>query len=63
MATTAAPEHKVSAGQAREVAEAAREKDWVAPSFVRELFLGNLRTDLIHPYPNKSEDDSAPGHF
>jgi hypothetical protein len=24
--------------EAREVAEAAREKDWQAPSFVRELF-------------------------
>src|SRR5262245_43234888 len=58
MATTAIePERKVSAEQAREVAEAAREKDWVAPSFVRELFLGNLRTDLIHPYPDYDPDE------
>ena len=37
--------------EAREVAEAAREKEWEAPSFVRELFEGNFRLDLIHPYP------------
>src|SRR5258706_10081665 len=52
MATTArAPESKVSAAEAREVAEAAREQEWVAPSFVRDLFLGKFRLDLIHPYP------------
>src|SRR6266850_2937024 len=38
MATTAtAPEGKVSAAEAREVAEAAREQEWIAPSFVRDL--------------------------
>ena len=37
--------------EAREVAEAAREKDWEKPSFVRQLFEGNFRLDLIHPYP------------
>ena len=52
MVTTAtAPERKVSAAEAREVAEAAREQEWVAPSFVRDLFLGKFRLDLIHPYP------------
>ena len=34
-----------------EVAEAARQKVWKEPSFLRELFLGNFRLDLIHPYP------------
>ena len=34
-----------------EVAEAAREKEWIRPSFMREMFLGNFRLDLIHPYP------------
>jgi len=58
MATTAtAPERKVSADEAREVAEAAREKEWVAPSFVRELFLGTLRMDLVHPYPEQDADE------
>jgi alkylation response protein AidB-like acyl-CoA dehydrogenase len=37
--------------EAREVAEAAREKEWQAPSFVRELFEGSFRLDLIHPFP------------
>src|SRR3954470_7926011 len=37
--------------EAREVAEAAREKEWQAPSFVRELFEGSFRLDLVHPYP------------
>ena len=37
--------------EARDVAEAARESEWVGPSFVRELFLGRFRLDLIHPHP------------
>ena len=45
--------------EAREVAEAAREKDWEKPSFVRQLFEGKLRLDLIHPYPAQSEDELA----
>ena len=43
--------------ESREVAEAARETEWTAPSFVRELFLGNFRLDLIHPYPQQSPQD------
>ena len=43
--------------EAREVAEAAREKDWEAPSFVRELFEGNFRLDLVHPYPTPDPRD------
>jgi alkylation response protein AidB-like acyl-CoA dehydrogenase len=42
---------EVSERQSREVAEAAREAGWELPSFGRELFLGNLRLDLIHPQP------------
>jgi alkylation response protein AidB-like acyl-CoA dehydrogenase len=42
---------QVSEQQAREVAEAAREQEWKLPSFGKELFLGNLRLDLIHPQP------------
>src|SRR5690606_22009622 len=45
--------------ESREVAEAARESEWKAPSFVRELFLGNFRLDLIHPYPEQSPEDRA----
>ena len=41
----------VSAAEARQVAEEAREAEWKAPSFLKELFLGNLRLDLVHPFP------------
>ena len=37
--------------EARDVAEAARESEWTEPSFLRELFLGRFRLDLIHPHP------------
>src|SRR3954452_5582198 len=43
--------------EAREVAEAAREKEWQAPSFVRELFEGSFRLDLVHPYPQPDPTD------
>jgi hypothetical protein len=42
--------------EARDVAEAARETEWTHPSFVKELFLGRLRMDLIHPYPEPPRD-------
>ncbi len=37
--------------EARAVAEAARETEWHAPSFVRELFNGRFLLNLIHPWP------------
>jgi alkylation response protein AidB-like acyl-CoA dehydrogenase len=37
--------------EARQVAEAAREGEWTLPSFGKDLFLGRLRLDLIHPQP------------
>jgi alkylation response protein AidB-like acyl-CoA dehydrogenase len=43
--------------EARAVAEAARESEWAGPSFVRELFLGRFRLDLIHPHPDVSNPD------
>ncbi|HXD52852.1 MAG TPA: acyl-CoA dehydrogenase family protein, partial [Burkholderiales bacterium] len=56
MSTTAEQVRKsgttqVSELEARQVAEAARETEWTMPSFVRELFLGRLRMDLIYPLP------------
>src|ERR1044072_60476 len=57
MATLAEPKRKVSAEEAREVAEAAREEQWASPSFVRDLFLGSLRMDLIHPYPEQDPEE------
>src|SRR4051794_19643615 len=42
---------QISEKQARQVAEAAREKEWRKPSFGKELFLGRFRLDLIDPPP------------
>src|SRR4051812_18956455 len=42
---------EITERQAREVAEAAREGEWKLPSFGKDLFLGRLRLDLIHPQP------------
>src|ERR1700677_161572 len=47
--------------QSLEVAEGARETEWTQPSFVKELFLGHFRTDLITPYPLQSAEDKAIG--
>ncbi len=41
----------VSEERSRQVAEESREATWEQPSFMREMFLGNFRLDLIHPYP------------
>src|SRR5213083_1592978 len=60
MTTTATePQRPVSAAEARDVAEAAREAEWAAPSFARDLFLGSLRLDLIHPYPEQDPAEVA----
>ncbi|MEP6493687.1 MAG: acyl-CoA dehydrogenase family protein [bacterium] len=45
--------------EARDVAEAARENEWSGPSFVRELFLGRYRLDLIHPHPAEDPAEAA----
>jgi hypothetical protein len=45
------PAAHASVAEARDVAEAARETEWTHPSFVRELFLGRFRAELIHPHP------------
>ncbi len=52
-------EPHVTEQEAREVAEAARETEWTSPSFVRELFAGNLQLDLIHPYPMRDPVEEA----
>lgn len=40
----------MSEAEARATAENAREQ-WKSPSFLKELFLGSLRLDLIEPFP------------
>src|SRR3954468_6025483 len=55
-----APQSQMATEQeAREVAEAAREKEWESPSFVRELFEGSFRLDLVHPFPEPDPADLA----
>ncbi|PHX96926.1 MAG: hypothetical protein CK531_06075 [Gemmatimonadetes bacterium] len=44
----------VSADEARDVAEAARETEWAPPSFVQQIFLG--RFDLSHVHPHTDGD-------
>jgi len=46
----------VSEREAIKVAEASRQTEWNQPSFMRELFLGDFRLDLVHPYPLTAED-------
>jgi alkylation response protein AidB-like acyl-CoA dehydrogenase len=49
MASEKHPE--VTESESLEVAETARQKEWDKPSFLRELFLGTFRLDLVHPFP------------
>lgn len=43
--------HRNHEREARELVEAARDREWKLPSFGKELFLGNFSLDLIHPQP------------
>ncbi|WP_155374869.1 acyl-CoA dehydrogenase family protein [Catellatospora vulcania] len=52
-------QREVTADQARQVAEAARESEWRKPSFGKQLFLGRLRMDLIHPWPQPAPNPDA----
>ncbi|MCW2598920.1 MAG: acyl-CoA dehydrogenase [Frankiales bacterium] len=56
-----APGLQVTEGQARAVAEAAREAQWGQPSFAKELYLGRFRLDLVHPHPRPARDDQTAG--
>jgi len=42
--------------ESRELAEASREKDWQGASFIKELFLGRFRPDLMDPFPLDEPD-------
>lgn len=52
---------EVNERQARQVAEEAREARWDQPSFGKELFLGRLRLDLVHPHPRGSAETTERG--
>ncbi len=47
--------------KAREIAEQAREREWTRPSFGKQLFLGDLRLDLVHPMPRPDAEQNARG--
>lgn len=52
---------EVNERQARQVAEEARETHWHQPSFGKELFLGRLRLDLVHPHPRGPAETTERG--
>jgi hypothetical protein len=47
----------VSEREARRVAESARQQEWTAPSFVKELFNGRLHLELISPVPRIAAEE------
>jgi alkylation response protein AidB-like acyl-CoA dehydrogenase len=42
--------------ESRKVAEASRQTEWDNPGFIRDLFLGRFRLELVHPYPLASAE-------
>jgi alkylation response protein AidB-like acyl-CoA dehydrogenase len=42
--------------ESRQVAEQARQTEWEGRGFLRDLFLGKLQLDLIHPFPFAREE-------
>ncbi len=46
---------------AMQLAEDARQADWESVSFTAEVFKGNFRWDLLHPFPAQSPEDEAIG--
>ena len=58
---TQSDKRHVSEQESMAVAEASRETQWLNPSFLKELFLGNFRLDLIHPFPlDEAPDEWRP---
>ena len=53
--------HPVTEREARQVAEEARDTPYQKPSFGKELFLGRLRLDLVHPHPKADEESERKG--
>ena len=46
---------------AMEMAEDARQADWKFPSFTAEMFKGEFRWDLMHPFPEQDPEDKRIG--
>lgn len=51
MSTMRRPQPHVSEQESMRVAESARQAEWREPSFLKELFLGNVKMSLIRPLP------------
>ena len=51
--------HAASEAEARQVAEESRQKEWRKPSFMKEMFLGSLRFEMIYPFPNYGQPERA----
>ncbi|MEU1720676.1 acyl-CoA dehydrogenase family protein [Actinomadura sp. ATCC 39365] len=47
--------------ESRQVGEQAREREWTRPSFAKQLFLGDLRLDLVHPAPRPPAEAAERG--
>ncbi|HOF39388.1 MAG TPA: acyl-CoA dehydrogenase family protein [Candidatus Hydrogenedentes bacterium] len=56
-----ASSHDRERERAMDLAEESREAEWTYPSFVEELFHGNFRWDLLHPFPEQSPEDKRTG--
>ena len=44
-----------------EFAEDSRETEWVHPSFAAMLYQGQVKWDLMHPFPRQSDEDKRIG--
>ena len=55
MTTTSADTYVSTEAESREVAEQARQVEWDGKGFLRDLFLGKLQLELIHPFPMARE--------
>lgn len=44
-----------------DLAEDSRETEWKFPSFIAEVFKGNFRWDLVHPFPLQDPEDKRIG--
>lgn len=61
MADTMTTQAERDKQRSMELAEESRETEWRFPSFTAELFRGNFRWDLMHPYPEQTPEDRAEG--
>ena len=44
-----------------EFAEDSRETEWVHPSFAAMLYQGQVKWDLMHPFPRQNDEDKRIG--